>query len=82
MKQDEQFTPRTQEDSGSGENRDMARSENTTATSDMPGTEEATGSKQHLVNLHDMGTLGSRDNRAGGSGEHMERESTGDAIER
>ena len=45
------------------------------------GTEEATGSKQHLVNLHDMGTLGSRDNRAGGSGEHMERESTGDAIE-
>lgn len=84
MKQNETNTPKTQEGSGSAENRGMDRSEqkNTTSTSDVSGMQEATGGRQHLVNLHDMGSLSGRDDYSGGSGDKMENESTDEATER
>ena len=79
MKPNEANTPKTQEGSGSAENMGRDRSEqmNTTAGTDPSGMQEATGSKQHLVNLHDMGSLSGRYDYAGGSGDRMEEESTG-----
>lgn len=84
MKQNETNTPKTQEGSGSAENvgRDRSEQKNTTATPDNTGMQEATGNRQHLVNLHDMGSLSGRDDYAGGSGDRMENESADEATDR
>jgi hypothetical protein len=84
MKQNELNAPDHREGSGSAGNmgRDRSEQKNTTSTSDTSRMEEATGSKQHLVNLHDMGSLGGRDDYAGGSGDNMAHESTDESTER
>lgn len=84
MKQQDATTPKPQEGSGSAENtgRDRREQKNNKAAADTSGMAEASGSNQHLVNLHDMGALSGRDDYAGGSGDNMENESTNESTER